>query len=101
MTSPNQDPIEEFIRKAGAELEEAFRAEGKPLPIGLSGTDIARWAIDDMRRENERWVPEFRRLEEETRAEMQPTASKEEYLERLSAKLHDWIRARYPYTDAP
>ena len=92
MTSPSSDPIEEFIRKAGAELEEAFRAEGKPLPPGVSGADLARWAIDDMRREHERWGPEFRRLEHETRAELGPTASKEEYLARLSSKVQQWIR---------
>jgi len=96
MTSPEPDPIEAFVRKAGAELEEAYRAEGVPLPNGLTGEQIARWAIEDMRRDNERWAPEFQRLDQEVRAELSPSASKEEYLARLSAKLHDWIRHHPP-----
>jgi hypothetical protein len=92
MTSPQGDPIEEFIRKAGAELEEAFRAAGTPLPPGLSGESMVRWAIEDMRRDNERWAPEFQRLEQETRAELLPTASKDEYIARLSSKVQEWLR---------
>jgi hypothetical protein len=92
MTSPQSDPIEDFIRKAGAELEEAFRSEGRPLPPGVSGESMVRWAIGEMRRDHDTWAPEFQRLEQETRAELPPTASKDDYIARLSSKVQEWLR---------
>ena len=92
MTSPELDPIDALIRKTGAELDEAYRASGTPLPPGFSGEQLARWAIEGMQRDNQRWAPEFSKLEQQVRAELPPGASKEDYVASLWAKVEDWLR---------
>jgi len=51
MTSPDANPMPEFIRKAGAELENAFRAKGQALPGGLTAEQFVAILLEDMRRD--------------------------------------------------
>jgi len=94
-------PIEQFVRKAGSELETSLREAGSPLPPGVTGEQLVRSAVDDMQREllsdgtNERvklWRPHIDRIIRELEAELPGGRSNPEFQTTMVARISRWVR---------
>jgi len=96
---PKHPAIEEFIRTAGASLEEEYRQKGVSLPAGITGERLVRDFMESTTQSREAmesrrklWGPHVDAIIRQVESELPGGRSNPEYQRIMTDRIVEWVR---------